>query len=1125
MSILKQTIGVVVFVLIASPLWAQFANGSSPMQSMKPGKGTVCYGVAIDANTFVAPPQAYLMRKANHSARAEANIIVTYTGFSAEAQAAFQAAVDIWKTLIVSPVPIRISAVWKQLGTGVLGSASPYTYYINFDGAQKYNVWHPVALAEKIAGHELNDPSEPDIVASFNSAEGSWYTGTDGQTPSGKYDLMSVVLHEIGHGLGITHSYEKSGTSGDILSVFGVPVIYETFLENSSGQNLVKSFTSPSTGLGTQISNNALFFNSPLVKGGNSGVRGSIYAPTTYSAGSSVAHLDETKYPTGNINSLMTPFFNSAEAIHNPGPIAMGILKDMGWNDLSLQYTPLGNTETVSNDFNLVCKVSSDTLYDASSFKLNYSVNGSAITSVVMQPTGNADEFSAVLPKPTVPGQLTTYQYYFSINDNAGRTFYKPGQVWTQGTATTSQVPFSFQAGPDTKPPHITHTPVSFLKNTDTQLPITAVLTDNIGIQSAKVEYLINNVAQPDQPLVNSSDSTYSVSIPVAGLNSGDVITYRIKAVDSSVEQNVAYSPSSNYYTVNIVSLAATQISYQNNFNSATSDFFGDSFFSITTPSGFNDGAIHSQHPYPNALALNKDSLNYIYELRVPIKLKAKGAATLKYDEVVLVEPGMTGVSWPNVNFYDYVIVEGSKDGGVTWKYLVKGYDCNDQSAWLTRWNSNVDANGNSLAAGDKALFKTRTIDMTTTGFFKENDVVVIRFRLMSDQLAYGWGWAIDNLKIQIDETPPTVLHNHLDFVSSKATEFTLPIKAIDLGGLKNLSVDYSVNNGALTNIPIDVVAGQTSYPLILNLVGSGIQAGDEIEYRINATDSTGNVAVLPSSGFFKIAMLNLKTAVDSYASDFNSANSDFAGNFFGIATPSGFSDGAIHSTHPYPVGFGLNYTSDFSYVLKTPIKVSATNPRLLFSEVVIAEVASGSIKDYVVVEGSKDKGVTWKQLVSPYSANASSNWLNAYNAKLNGSATLYKTRVLDFTQGGNFQAGDSVLVRFRLFSDSTVNAWGWAIDNLSIQGTITAIEEKTDEVTLYPNPVSSDFMNVVLPSAAERASVQIVDMVGRQVASSSFDVAASEQKVFVGNIPEGIYLVRITSDRGTCVKKILISR
>ena len=33
------------------------------------------------------------------------------------------------------------------------------------------------------------------------------------------------------------------------------------------------------------------------------------------------------------------------------------------------------------------------------------------------------------------------------------------------------------------------------------------------------------------------------------------------------------------------------------------------------------------------------------------------------------------------------------------------------------------------------------------------------------------------------------------------------------------------------------------------------------------------------------------------------------------------------------------------------------------------------------------------------------------------------------------FTAGDTILIRFRLFSDNKTNGWGWATDNIYIQG------------------------------------------------------------------------------------------
>jgi hypothetical protein len=272
--------------------------------------------------------------------------------------------------------------------------------------------------------------------------------------------------------------------------------------------------------------------------------------------------------------------------------------------------------------------------------------------------------------------------------------------------------------------------------------------------------------------------------------------------------------------------------------------------------------------------------------------------------------------------------------------------------------------------------------------------------------------------------------------------------------------------------------------------------------------------------------VLNLKSVITSYTSDFNAANTDFVGNFFSVTTPSGFNNGAIHSSHPYPTGFGLDTTSNFSYILKKPVIISTTNTKILFKEIVIAETISGGIKDYVVVEGSKDKGTTWLPFLDPYSSNAIGLWQAAYSSKSDGVPSLFYSRLIDMTQSGNFQAGDSVLVRFKLHSDASTNAWGWAIDDLSIQGLVTGIEKSMPELfSIYPNPVTSDYMNVAIPSGLSFSKLTVTDILGRQVAETSLDPQLTEQKVFVGNLNEGIHIVRINSDQGQMTRKIIIKR
>src|SRR5205085_150172 len=223
-------------ILLCSTTWAQ---SKQDLNYLKSAGATVCFADARSVSTLVDPPLAYRQMKAGARTKS-AGIDVTYEGFTPEAQQAFEAAVNIWESLLTTSVNIRVLARWAPLGETILGSASPAGYYRLFDGAQRRHVWHPVALAEKMSRKNLNG-DEPDIVATFNSTFTDWHFGLEGDRPPiDKYDLMTVVLHEIGHGLGIIDSYEVTGKIGAISDFYdGSPMIYDINLQSSQGQNIV----------------------------------------------------------------------------------------------------------------------------------------------------------------------------------------------------------------------------------------------------------------------------------------------------------------------------------------------------------------------------------------------------------------------------------------------------------------------------------------------------------------------------------------------------------------------------------------------------------------------------------------------------------------------------------------------------------------------------------------------------------------------------------------------------------------------------------------------------------------------------------------------------------------------
>ena len=89
-------------------------------------------------------------------AAAAATIQVTYSGFSVQAQAAFQRAVDIWAAELSSSQVIRISASWTPLGDGILGSAGPSGLYRLSDGYYYRPPWRrPAAVRDRRDGRAV----------------------------------------------------------------------------------------------------------------------------------------------------------------------------------------------------------------------------------------------------------------------------------------------------------------------------------------------------------------------------------------------------------------------------------------------------------------------------------------------------------------------------------------------------------------------------------------------------------------------------------------------------------------------------------------------------------------------------------------------------------------------------------------------------------------------------------------------------------------------------------------------------------------------------------------------------------------------------------------------------------
>ena len=178
------------------------AEGNISCRMMSPA-AAADLGLIFNHQTRSPQPQAVSPQQGGGG-----DITVTYNGFTSEAQTAFQFAVDIWAALLEINTEIRVDASFTPLGENVLGSAGGQFAGLTI-GSDNFAVIF--SLADQLVGSDIF-PQFVDITANFNS-DFDFYFGTDGQ-PGSQFDFVTLVLHELAHGLGFVDSFSVDGMDG-----------------------------------------------------------------------------------------------------------------------------------------------------------------------------------------------------------------------------------------------------------------------------------------------------------------------------------------------------------------------------------------------------------------------------------------------------------------------------------------------------------------------------------------------------------------------------------------------------------------------------------------------------------------------------------------------------------------------------------------------------------------------------------------------------------------------------------------------------------------------------------------------------------------------------------------------
>jgi hypothetical protein len=136
--------------------------------------------------------------------------------------------------------------------------------------------------------------------------------------------------------------------------------------------------------------------------------------------------------------------------------------------------------------------------------------------------------------------------------------------------------------------------------------------------------------------------------------------------------------------------------------------------------------------------------------------------------------------------------------------------------------------------------------------------------------------------------------------------------------------------------------------------------------------------------------------------------------------------------------------------------------------------------------------------------------------------------------ENGVIKSGDNIILRFRLHADAGANGWGWAIDNLNVQGPkgkkdlVLGVEKLIEASVLevFPNP-SVGTVKVRLQSSKvmNELQLELLDMQGKQYLNEQILVNGNlfERNLEVSQLPVGTYVINVRTENQQISRKIVV--